>query len=75
MINIDELTHTDIGRWVEYHGLGGEHERGRLKSWNYKFIFVVLKCDNNWDNFQEYTGVACDPANLTFTVVEETSNG
>jgi len=76
MIVIDELTYEDIGRWVEYHGFRDETERGRIKGWNYKFIFVVLRCDNNWDNFQEYTGIAVYPEDLTFVkeAVEEVKN-
>jgi hypothetical protein len=37
---------------------GGEIEVGRVKSWNDKFVFVVYKCAENWDRYEDYTGVA-----------------
>lgn len=60
------LTENDIGRWVEYHGHAGERERGRIKSWNNCFIFVVYKCNHEWDRFQDFTGVATLPRELIF---------
>ena len=65
-INITDLTKKDIGRWVAYTSLFGDEEKGRIKSWNDKYIFVVYKCDNNWDRFQDYTGAATKPEDLTW---------
>ena len=73
-IDIEMLTPGDVGRWVNYHRLVGhrtKYEYGRIKSWNEKWIFVVYKCDDNWDMFEDYTGCATDPDNLTFADREE----
>ena len=67
MIDIAKLTKKDIGRWVLYKGSAGEQEGGRLKSWNDKYIFVVYKCDGQWNRFQDFTGWATDPEDLEFT--------
>lgn len=64
MIEISRLTPGDIGRWVEYHGSGGEKERGKIKSWNDRYIFVVYKCNNEWQRFQDFTGCATNPRDL-----------
>ena len=71
MIDIATLKKEHIGKWVLYEGYGGEKEKGRLKSWNDKFIFVVFKCDSQWDRFQDFTGCACHPENLRFTTLGE----
>jgi len=64
MIDPKTLTDSDIGRWIEYRGSGGERELGKLKSWNDKVIFVVFKCDEQWDRFEDFTGEAVYPADL-----------
>ena len=64
MVKIKSLKQTDIGKWVEYRGSGGELEKGKIKSWNDRFIFVVYKCGEQWDNFQNYTGQATKPEDL-----------
>ena len=66
MINIAELTTKDIGRLVIYKPTQ-ENEKGRIKSWNDKFIFVVYKCDNQWHRFQDFTGCSTDPDDLIFS--------
>ena len=66
MINIEQLTKKSVGKWVEYRGTGGEREKGKIKSWNDKFIFVVYKCANEWDRFQDFTGQATGPSDLHF---------
>jgi len=66
MINIKELTKEDIGRWIVYNDGLDNLEYGKLKSWNDNTIFVVFKCNDEWDNFQNYTGQSCSPKNLTF---------
>lgn len=66
MINIKELTIEDGGRWVEYINGTGEKERGRIKSWNDSFIFVVYKCNEEWLRYRDFTGVATSPQDLTF---------
>ena len=66
MIDIKKLSKKDIGKWVRYTAHHGETEDGKIKSWNDKFIFVVYKCANNWDRFQDYTGQATNPEDLEF---------
>jgi hypothetical protein len=65
-MNIKDLTKDDIGRWVIYNPGFGKPEFGKIKSWNDKFIFVVYKCDDNWHRFEDYTGCATEPKDLTF---------
>lgn len=43
------------GDWVKYCPEYGDPVIGRVKSWNYKFVFVVYHCDDNWDDFERYT--------------------
>jgi len=66
MIEIKSLKQTDIGKWVEYRGTGGEHELGRIKSWNDTYIFVVYHYDNNWMRFRQYTGASTRPEDLFY---------
>ena len=67
MIDIRKLTEEDIGRWVSYTGnFDGTIEKGKIKSWNNKYIFVVYKCADEWGRFKEYTGVATRPEDLEF---------
>lgn len=66
MVKIKDLKQNDVGRWVRYTPQVGNEEIGRIKSWNEKFIFVVYKCDNQWERFQDFTAAATDPADLTF---------
>lgn len=66
MIDLAKLTTNDIGRWVEYTASHGAKERGRLKSWNNIFIFVVYKCGGEWKRFQDFTGQATKPEDLCF---------
>jgi hypothetical protein len=54
MIKLSELKESDIGRDVIYYD-GFEEERGRIKSWNGIYIFVVYHCDGKWDDYQNYT--------------------
>ena len=63
---IEDLQEKDVGRLVEYNDGFSQPEKGKIKSWNDKYIFVVYKCANNWDEFNKYTGVATSPEDLTF---------
>lgn len=65
MIQLKYLSKANIGEWVTYRGQVGEVERGRIKSWNEENIFVVYKCNNEWHRFDDFTGVATDPNDLT----------
>ena len=73
-IDIPKLTDADKGRWVLYVGLAGERDKGRIKSWNDKFIFVVYKCDGNWDIYENYTAQATHPGQLCFLPESEVEN-
>ena len=67
MINIAKLTEDDIGKWVIYQPIKGKPEEGRIKDWNDKFVFVVYRCENRWDNFRGYTAQGTKPEQLTFS--------
>jgi len=70
MIDLASLFKEDIGRWVLYDD-GFKKEKGRIKSWNAEFIFVVYKCAGEWERFQDFTGCATNPEDLRFTTLEE----
>ena len=70
MIQLGNLSKNDIGRWVEYCSPYSS-EQGRIKSWNDKWVFVVYKCDDDWDNFKNYTGCATSPDELNFLKTKE----
>lgn len=61
MVDLKELTDEDIGQWVEYWP---GKEKGRIKSWNNSFVFVVYHCGDDWENFQNYTAAATHPKAL-----------
>lgn len=65
MVEIKKLITNDVGKWVAYFDVYGQPEIGRIKSWNEHYVFVVFKCDNNWSEFENYTGCACSPECLT----------
>lgn len=66
MIDIAQLTASDVGRWVWYKPSFGDKEKGKLKSWNSQFIFVVYKCAGEWDRFKDFTGAPTSPKDLEF---------
>ena len=66
MIDIKSLTKDDVGKWVSYSGNFDEVEYGKIKSWNESFVFVVYKCNHDWDNFENYTVAATAPKSLYF---------
>jgi len=70
MIDIKQLKPEDVGRWVAYTTPHGIAERGRIKWWNDTYIFIVYHCDDNWDNFHDYTAAATRPEELTFIIGE-----
>lgn len=65
MIVLGSLTKADIGKWVEYSS-HNTTEKGRIKSFNDKWIFVAFNCADDWDNFRNYTAAACAPESITF---------
>lgn len=66
MINIEDLTKEDTGRYVVYTDGTKEKQCGRIKSWNDTWIFVVYHCADEWDNYQDYTAAATNPDDLQF---------
>jgi len=70
MIDLSTLRKEDIGRWVLYDD-NFKKEKGRIKSWNEEFIFVVYKCNDEWDRFQDFTGCATNPEDLDFLIFKE----
>jgi hypothetical protein len=66
MIDIKSLIEADKGRWVIYSKIPGQQRIGRIKSWNENYIFVVYKCDGDWDNFADYTAEATRAGDLIF---------
>lgn len=63
-MKISDVNDTFIGAWVEFTHGHGEKEYGRIKSWNDTYVFVVFKCANQWDKYDQYTAQACDPVQL-----------
>jgi len=66
MIDIKELGPEHVGKWVEYRDAAGETERGWIKSWNDRLVFVVYRCDDEWNLVKDIIGTATDPNDLTF---------
>lgn len=56
-LNLIVVTPSDIGRWVLYKV---KNEKGRIKSYN-------DECNDDWDNYQNYTGCATLREDLEFT--------
>lgn len=65
-IDIAQLGKGDIGRWVWYKPTVGPMEKGRVKSWNSEFVFIVYKCNGEWDRFKDFTGAATGPEDFEF---------
>lgn len=68
MIDIAKLTDADIGRWVVYTAGDGHTERGKIKSWNDRGVFVVYNAAGNWggDLWKNYTAAHTSPEDLEF---------
>jgi hypothetical protein len=65
-LQIDQLSDKDRGRWVEYCSTTGQRERGRIKSWDRSFVFVVFRCDGRWDEYKNFTASATLPEEILF---------
>lgn len=57
MIQLDQLTESDIGRNVIYDRQYCERQVGKLSSWNDHYVFV---------RFRGPTGEACEPEDVSF---------
>jgi hypothetical protein len=66
MIPIASLTPADVGCWVIYSALPSHPERGRIKNWNDRFIYVVYWGAEHWQDFEQYTAAPTLPQHLDF---------
>ena len=66
-----EVNGADIGRYVEYNDGNKPSEIGRIKSFNGYFVFVVYKCNGDWNNYKNYTGCATKREDLTYKRTKE----
>ena len=64
MIIIASLSDNDHGRWVIFRG--DRNDRGRIKSWNERFIYVVFCCGGHWDDYANYSAAPTLPEDLEF---------
>jgi hypothetical protein len=65
MINLASLTDRDRGAWVQFIGFG-MRQRGRIKTWNDRFIYVVYCCGGHWKDYEQYTAAPTLPEDLSF---------
>lgn len=63
MLDLKKLTNNDVGKFVLYK-TPFKRQKGRIKSWNDKWIFVVYNCAGEWENYRNYTANATDPKDL-----------
>jgi hypothetical protein len=65
-IRIEDLRPDQIGAWVNYVRENREPQRGRVKYWNQRFVFVVFDCANQWDRFTDFVAAPMNPEDLEF---------
>lgn len=67
---IRNLSKKDIGKTVVYAKGAEWEETGKIKSFNNEITtaFVVFKCNNDWDNFKDYTGQSTKYSDLNLVV-------
>lgn len=65
-IGDERLTRENVGNWVKWEGSVGETEEGRIKSWNYPYVYVVFNCGDYWEYFMDYTAEAVKSEELSF---------
>lgn len=51
------------GERVTFHN-DVQEDRGIVKSTGHGYVYVVFKCDGDWDNYQNYTAAAVLPNQL-----------
>jgi hypothetical protein len=66
VIPISSLKPSDVGRWVVYSACPGHVECGRIKSWSDRFIYVVFRCGEDWDAFEQYTAAPTRQEDIEF---------
>jgi hypothetical protein len=65
MIDLASLTDKDREAWVQYTAFG-MRRRGRIKTWNHRFIYVVYGCGGHWEDYARYTVAPTLPEELSF---------
>lgn len=53
------------GDKVHYTAPHGTKENGKVKEVRETIAFVVYKCNNEWDNYENYTGQSTQLSDLT----------
>ena len=66
MIDTKKLTESDKGRFVIYRHKYSYSVIGKIRSWQNNYIYVVYNCDDDWDNYMNYTAAATDCLLLDF---------
>lgn len=66
MIKVKDLTSADVGKWVQYSRWGRTPNVGRIKHWSQSLVFVVYKCNDEWDRYQDFTAEGTFPEDLVF---------
>jgi hypothetical protein len=57
-----------VGMPVHVTSSQGVKQNGMVKGFheaNKSYVFVVFNCNNDWDNYKDYTGQICDAEGLT----------
>lgn len=52
------------GDRVTYNDGNKPPVQGKVKSRNDTFVFVVFNCNDEWDDFENYTAQGCNPSFL-----------
>ena len=60
MIDLASLTDKDRGAWVQFTGFG-MRQRGRIKTWNDRFIYVVYRSGGHSEDYEPYTAAPTLP--------------
>jgi hypothetical protein len=60
-----ENKYLEVGMKVYYTAPHGKTENGIVKSINGCNAFVVYNCGGDWDHYEDYTGCATNPSDLT----------
>ncbi len=72
IVRLNKICQADISRYVKYYSkYGYGSEVGRIKGFNKAWIYVVYQCDDNWENYQDYTGIATSASYLSFISNDE----
>lgn len=68
MKQIKILEDEDIGKFVFYILFDGTLQPGKIKGYNndLKIAWVVYHCNNEWHDYQNYTGASTNYSDLTF---------